>query len=96
MVLKNTPLYLYKDIKNTLANAGEVRVRSLVQEDPLEEDMVTYSSILAERIPWTEDPGRLWSIRSQWLQKKAKACPFEDMHIPLAFASIIINTHQRH
>ena len=34
------------DIKNTLANAGEVRVRSLVQEDPLEEDMVTHSSIL--------------------------------------------------
>ena len=96
MVLKNTPLYLYKDIKNTLANAGEVRVRSLVQEDPLEEDMVTYSSILAERIPWTEDPGRLWSIQLQWLQKTAKACPFEDMHIPLAFASIIINTHQRH
>ena len=84
------------DIKNTLANAGEVRVRSLVQEDPLEEDMVTHSSILAERIPWTEDPGGLWSIRSQRLQKKAKACHFEDMYIPLAFASIIINTHQRH
>ena len=45
------------DIKNTLANAGEVRVRSLVQEDPLEEDMVTHSSILAERIPWTDPLG---------------------------------------
>ena len=65
MVLKNTPLYLYKDIKNTLANAGEVRVRSLVQEDPLEEDMVTYSSILAERIPWTKEPGGLRSIGMQ-------------------------------
>ena len=31
-------------------------------EDPVEEGMVTYSSILAWRIPWTEEPGRLWSI----------------------------------
>ena len=47
------------DIKHTLARTGEVRVRSLVREDPLEEDMVTHSSILAGRIPWTEEPGRL-------------------------------------
>ena len=39
----------------------EMRVLSLGQEDPLEEDMVTYSSILAWRIPWTEEPGRLQS-----------------------------------
>ena len=33
-------------------------------EDPLMEGMVTHSSILAWRIPWTEEPGRLWSIGS--------------------------------
>ena len=32
------------------------------QEDPLEEEMVTYSSILAWEIPWTEEPGRLQSM----------------------------------
>ena len=37
----------------------ETRVRSLVREDPLEEGMATHSHILAWRIPWTEEPGRL-------------------------------------
>ena len=37
----------------------ETWVRSLGQEDPLEEGMTTYSSILAQRIPWTEEPGGL-------------------------------------
>ena len=40
----------------------ETYVRSLGQEDPLEEDVATQSSILAWRIPWTEEPGRLQSI----------------------------------
>ena len=40
-------------------------VRSLGWEDPLEEGMTTYSSILAWRIPWTEEPGGLQSIGSQ-------------------------------
>ena len=35
----------------------ETRVRSLDWEDPLEEEMATHSSILAWKIPWTEDPG---------------------------------------
>ena len=35
----------------------ETWVRSLGQEDPLEEEMTTHSSILAWKIPWTEDPG---------------------------------------
>ena len=42
----------------------ETRVLSLGQEDPLEKEMATHSSILAWRIPWTEEPGRLQSIRS--------------------------------
>ena len=37
----------------------ETQVQSLGQEDPLEEEMATHSSILAERIPWTEEPGGL-------------------------------------
>jgi len=39
----------------------EIQVRSLGQEDPLEEEMLTHSSILACKIPWTEEPGRLQS-----------------------------------
>ena len=40
----------------------ETQVQSLGQEDPLEEGMATHSSILAWRIPWTEEPGRLQSM----------------------------------
>ena len=47
-------------------------VRSLGQEDPLEEGMATHSSILARRIPWTGEPGGLLSIGFQrvWTQLK--------------------------
>ena len=40
----------------------ETRVQFLGQEDPLEKEMATHSSILAWRIPWIEGPGRLQSI----------------------------------
>ena len=43
----------------------EMWVQSLSREDPLEQGMATYSSILTWRIPWTEDPGRLQSVGSQ-------------------------------
>ena len=43
----------------------EKQVRSLDQEDPLEEKMATHSNILAWKIPWTEEPGGLQSIGSQ-------------------------------
>ena len=43
----------------------ETWVRCLGQEDPLEKGMVTHSSILAWRITWTEEPGRLQSIGLQ-------------------------------
>ena len=43
----------------------ETRVQSLGQEDPLEKEMVIHYSILAWRIPWTEEPGRLQSMASQ-------------------------------
>ena len=40
----------------------ETWVQSLGQEDPLEKEMATHSSILAWEIPWTEEPGRLQSM----------------------------------
>ena len=43
----------------------EMQVRSLDEEDLLEEEMATYSSILAWRILWTEEPGGLQSTESQ-------------------------------
>ena len=43
----------------------DTRVRSLGQEDPLEKEMATHSSILASEIPWTEEAGRLQSMGSQ-------------------------------
>ena len=43
----------------------ETWVQSMGREDPLEKEMATHSSILAWRIPWTEEPGRLQSTGSQ-------------------------------
>ena len=43
----------------------ETWIRFLGQEDPLEKEMATHYSILAWRIPWAEQPGRLQSMRSQ-------------------------------
>ena len=43
----------------------ETRVRSLGWEDPLKKEMAAHSSILAWKIPWTEEPGRLQSMGSQ-------------------------------
>ena len=42
-----------------------MRVQSLGQEDALEVEMATHSSILARRIPWTDEPG---GLQSTWLQ----------------------------
>ena len=54
-------------VKNPAAmqETKEVWVRSLGQEDPLEEEMATHSSILAWRTPWTEEPGGLQSMGPQ-------------------------------
>ena len=51
-------------VKN-LPAMQEIWVQSLGQKDPLEKGMTTHSSILAWRIPWTEEPGRLHSMGSQ-------------------------------
>ena len=72
-VVKNLP---------AIQETQETRVQSVGQEDPLEEEMATHSSILAWRISWTEQPGRLQSIESQrigcaWATKHAKHPPLD-------------------
>ena len=52
------------DGKASAYNAGD-RFQSLGLEDLLEKEMATHSGILAGKIPWTVDPGRLQSVRSQ-------------------------------
>ena len=54
-------------MKNPPANAGDIRdtVRSLGQEDPLEKEMATHSSILAWEVPQTEEPCGRQSMKSQ-------------------------------
>ena len=51
-------------VKN-LPAVQKTQVQSLGWEDPLEEEMATHSSILAWKIPWTEEPGGLQSMGSQ-------------------------------
>ena len=53
------------DSVKRLPTMRETRVQSLGQEDLLEKEMATHSSILAWKIPWTEEPGRLQSMGSQ-------------------------------
>ena len=76
----------------------ETQVRSLGREDPLEKEMATHSSILAWRIPWREEPGRLQStglqrVRHDWATSHpflkprahiASTCwqPFSDLVLP--------------
>ena len=43
----------------------ETQVQSLGWEDPLKKEMAMHSSILTQRIPWTEEPSGLWSMGSQ-------------------------------
>ena len=58
-------LFLIVQSVKSLPIVQESRVRSLGQEDPLEKEMPNHSSILAWRIPWTEEPGGLQSMGSQ-------------------------------
>ena len=48
-----------------LSTMRQTRVQSLVWEDPLGKEMAIYSSTIAWKIPWTEEPGRLQSMGSQ-------------------------------
>ena len=56
----------------------ETQIRSLGQEDPLEEEIATCPSVFAWEIPWTEEPGGLQSMRSQRLgHDRATECTKE-------------------
>ena len=64
-------------VKN-LPAMQEIRLRSLGQKDPLEKKMSAHSSVLAWRIPWTEEPGGLESVglqsRTRLQQLNTQAC----------------------
>ena len=66
-VLQNRASWVVLVVKNPSANAGDIRdlVQSLGREDLLEKEMATHCSILAWRIPWTEEPGGLQTMGSQ-------------------------------
>ena len=57
-------IYIVQSVNN-LPAVQETWVQFLGWEDPLEEETATHSSVLAWRIPWTEEPGRLQSMGSQ-------------------------------
>ena len=66
MTVSHIPLYsLVAQMVKNLPALQETQVRSLGWEDPLEKGMATHSSILAWRIPWTKEPGRLQSMGLQ-------------------------------
>ena len=56
---------LVAQVVKNLPTMQETQARSLGREDLLEKEVATHSSILACRIPWTEEPGRLQSMGSQ-------------------------------
>ena len=63
--LDNNGVSLVAQMLKHLPAMRETGVRSLGQEDPLEKETATHSSILAWRILWAEEPGRLQSMGSQ-------------------------------
>ena len=65
LTLSHLGASLVVQIEKNLPAMQEAWARSLGQEDPLEKRMVTSSSILAWRIPWTEETGRLQSMGLQ-------------------------------
>ena len=68
----------------------ETQVRSLNLEDPLKEEMATHSSVLAWRIPWTEEPGGLQSMGPQ---KVGHNCATESAHVHARHTHTHTHTH---
>ena len=65
MVLDQIRASLVSYMVKNLNARQETQVQSLGQEVPLEKEIATHSSILSWRIPWTEEPGALYSMGSQ-------------------------------
>ena len=82
-------------VVNNLLAMQEIWVQPLGQEDPLEEEMATHSTILAWRISWTEETGRLQSMGSQksqiGLSDLAHKCPQSNFFISLTLSFPSIN-----
>ena len=74
------PFPLVAQMVKNLPAMQETHVRSLDWEDPLEKGMTTHSSILAWRIPWTEEPGELQSTGSQRVRHDWVTNPFSLGH----------------
>ena len=52
-------------VVKTLPAIQAMQIQSLDEQDPLEKEMTTHSNILACKIPWAEEPDRLWSMGSE-------------------------------
>ena len=76
-------------VKN-LPAMWETQVQSLGQKDPVEKEQATHSSILAWRIPWTEEPGGLQSMESQRVRHDRARNTHTHIHYRLY---IIINSN---
>ena len=79
-----------------LPTMWETRVQSLGREDPLGKEMATPSSILAWKIPWTEDPGRLQSMGSQrlrhdWVSSLHFTSP-DSVSVYMKLTSLLLNS----
>ena len=68
-------MYLWYDVASLVGQTvknlpvmQETQIQSLGRKDPLEKEMATHSSILAWKIPWTEEPGGLHGITKSWTQ----------------------------
>ena len=89
-------------VKN-LSVKQEEQVRSLGQEDTLEQEMATHSSILAWEIPWTEQPGGLQSMGSQRVQHdcahvhscSVHQCYFRGVHRPVLVQECLLLVHDK-
>ena len=75
--------------ETTCQSRQKTQVPSLGREDPLEKEMATRSSILAWRIPGTEDPGRLQSMRSQRVRHD-----WTNKHLPHLWNSLLEFTYR--
>ena len=84
LVVKNPP---------AMQETQKTPVGSLNRDDPLEEEMAIHSSILAWRIPWIEEPGRLqYRVRKSWTQLKQLSMHAGDSSIGITSMEIFLWT----
>ena len=79
-------------VKN-LPAVWETRIQPLNQEDVLERGMATHSSILAWRIPWTEEPGGLQSVESQRVRHDRATNTHTHTHTRLTLSVVCKQEH---